>query len=68
MKRVPACAVDSRWLRHDSEDVAVSAMKACGGLEVYLHVFLSLVVEGVEWSASHLDRFTWSKKNTLDIC
>jgi len=29
-----ACAVHTRWLRHDSADVAVSAMKAYGGVEV----------------------------------
>jgi hypothetical protein len=33
-------------------------MKACGGVDVYIHVFLTSVLVGDEWSASSSGRFT----------
>jgi len=38
------------------------ATKTYGGVEVYLHVLLTSVLGGGEWSASRLGRFTsWGK-------
>jgi hypothetical protein len=34
------------------------AMKAYGGVDVQIHVFLTLALTGVEWSASRPCRFT----------
>jgi hypothetical protein len=33
-------------------------MKTYGGVDIKIHVFLTSALVGVEWSASHLDRFT----------
>jgi hypothetical protein len=33
-------------------------MKAYGGVDVYIHIFLSLALAGSEWSASRPGRFT----------
>jgi hypothetical protein len=33
-------------------------MKAYGGLDVKIHIFLTLAAAGDEWSASRPDRFT----------
>jgi hypothetical protein len=33
-------------------------MKVYGGVDVYIHVFLTLALVGGEWSASRLGRFT----------
>jgi hypothetical protein len=33
-------------------------MKTCGGVGVYIHVFLTLALGGGEWSSSLLGRFT----------
>jgi hypothetical protein len=33
-------------------------MKTCGGMEVYLHHFLTSALDGGEWSASRPGRFT----------
>jgi hypothetical protein len=33
-------------------------MKAYGGIDVYIHIFLTLVLVGGEWSASRLGHFT----------
>jgi hypothetical protein len=34
------------------------AMNVCGGMEVYIHVFLTLALVGGEWSVSRPGRFT----------
>jgi hypothetical protein len=33
-------------------------MKACGGVDVYIHIFLTSALAGGEWSASRPGRFT----------
>jgi hypothetical protein len=33
-------------------------MKACGGVDVYIHIFLTLALVGDKCSASHPSRFT----------
>jgi hypothetical protein len=33
-------------------------MKAYGGVDVYIHIFLTLALVGGEWSASHPSCFT----------
>jgi hypothetical protein len=33
-------------------------MKAYGGVDIYIHAFLTSEIFGGEWSASRLDRFT----------
>jgi hypothetical protein len=33
-------------------------MKAYGGVDVYIHIFLTSALVGGEWSASRLGRFT----------
>jgi hypothetical protein len=37
-------------------------MKACGGVDVEIHIFLTLTLAGGEWSASRPGRFTPEKK------
>jgi len=36
----------------------MARLKACGGMEVYLHVFLVLSLDGGEWSCSRLVTYT----------
>jgi hypothetical protein len=38
------------------------AMKAYGGVDVYIHIFLTSALVGGEWSASRPGRFTTEKK------
>jgi hypothetical protein len=38
-----------------SKAVPVCSMKACGGVELKLHSFLALALDGGEWSASRPD-------------
>jgi hypothetical protein len=33
-------------------------MKAYGGVDVYIHIYLTSSLDGAEWSASHSGRFT----------
>jgi hypothetical protein len=33
-------------------------MKVCGGVGIYIHIFLTPALAGGEWSASHPGRFT----------
>jgi hypothetical protein len=33
-------------------------MKACGGVDVYVHIFLTSALAGGEWSASRSGRYT----------
>jgi hypothetical protein len=42
--------------------VAVHAIKAYGGVQVYLHPFLTLVQDGGEWPSSRLAHFTVGKE------
>jgi hypothetical protein len=42
-------------------------MKAYGGVDVYIHIFLTSTLVGGEWSASHPGRFTPVKKPLLPI-
>jgi hypothetical protein len=37
-------------------------MKMCGGVEIYLHVFLTSALDGGEWSASRPGCFTPREK------
>jgi hypothetical protein len=39
-----------------------NTMKTCVGLEVQIHVFLTSVLDGGEWLASHPDRFAPAKQ------
>ena len=34
------------------------AIKAYGGVELYLQVFLTMSLDGIEWYAEHTSRFT----------
>jgi hypothetical protein len=43
------------------------AMKTYGGVDVYIHVFLTLAQVGDEWSASCLCRFTSGKEPSVPI-
>ena len=36
----------------------MALLKACGGMEVYLHVFLVLTPDGGEWSCSRQVTYT----------
>jgi len=47
--------------------VAVHAIKAHGGVRVYLHPFLTLAQDGVEWPSSHLARYTVGKKPVYQL-
>lgn len=42
--------------------VQLCAMKVCGGMEVYLHSFLILAVDGSVWSTSSPICFTLGKR------
>jgi hypothetical protein len=37
-------------------------MKACGGVDIWIHIFLTWVLVGGEWSASRPARFTLGKR------
>jgi hypothetical protein len=43
------------------------AMKACGGVDVYSHVFFTSALVGGEWSASRPDRFTCGEEPPVPI-
>jgi len=43
------------------------AVKAYGGMEVWLHVFLTSALDGDEWSASRPSRFTPGKEPPVPI-
>lgn len=45
--------------------VPLHAMKVCGGQEVWLHSFLTLALDAVEWSVSRLDCFTARKRTAV---
>jgi hypothetical protein len=45
-------------LDNSKGEVPVQAMKAYGGVDIQLHPFLTLLIDGGEWSDSHLG--TWS--------
>jgi hypothetical protein len=38
-------------------------MKAYGGVDIYIHIFLTLALVGGEWSASRPGRFTSEERN-----
>jgi hypothetical protein len=38
-------------------------MKAYGGVDVYIHIFLTSALVGGEWSASRLGRFTHGERD-----
>jgi hypothetical protein len=42
-------------------------MRAYGGMDVYIHIFLTLAVAGCEWSASRPGRFTPGEKLPVRI-
>jgi hypothetical protein len=42
-------------------------MKAYGGMDVYIHIFLTLALVGGEWSASRPDRFTPRERPPIPI-
>jgi hypothetical protein len=42
-------------------------MKACGEVNVYVQIFLTLALVGGEWSASRLGRFTPGGKTTPPV-
>jgi hypothetical protein len=37
-------------------------MKTCGGVDVYIHIFLTSALAGGEWSASRLRRFATGER------
>jgi hypothetical protein len=37
-------------------------MKACGGVDVYIHIFLTSALAGGEWSASRPGHFTLGER------
>jgi hypothetical protein len=41
-------------------------MKACGGVDVYTHIFLSSALAGGVWSASRPGRFTTGERAPTD--
>jgi hypothetical protein len=50
------------WYYADKGNVVLSApWKYKGGVEVYLHSFLTYALGGHEWSASRRDHFTLTK-------
>jgi hypothetical protein len=54
-------------IQSQSRIVTVRAMKVCVEVEAYLHPFLNLVLDRVEWSASSPSRFTPGKNLPLHI-
>jgi hypothetical protein len=42
--------------------------KVYGGVEIYLHSFLTLALDQGEWSTSHLDGFTFYRKCPQNPC
>jgi hypothetical protein len=60
--QVKMCGIQSQ-----SRIVTVRAMKVCVEEEAYLHSFLNLVLDRVEWSASSPSRFTLGKNLPLHI-
>jgi hypothetical protein len=59
--------VKTRNIQSQSRILTVRAMKACVEMEVYLHSFLNLVLDRVEWSASHPSRFNPDENLPLHI-
>jgi hypothetical protein len=43
-------------------------MKACGGVDVQIHIFLTSALVGGEWSASHPGRFTPGERAPSNHC
>jgi hypothetical protein len=43
-------------------------MKVCGGVDVYLHAFLTLALDGGKWSASCLSLFTPKESAPCTLC
>jgi hypothetical protein len=42
-------------------------MKAYGGVDVYIHIFLTSALAGGEWSASRIYGFTYGKEVPVPV-